>query len=281
MELDAYKELTPVVYGELSARFLAFSRQPGQECFRLHWHERMELLRIREGSMEIRIAEEKLTAKAGQLVLIYPCQPHYALAGEDGVTYDVIMFDLSLLQNGTMAGANYLQPIAEGSVTFANVTGNPDLVAAADGLLEMHRDREQINPLRITGEIYSLLGMLYERFPQNQRTVRHVPETFRPVVEYVNRNFTQPMTTAQLSRKFGYNESYFCRQFRKVTGLNAVRYIQILRLEHAQKLLRKGDKTLVAVATESGFSDIYHFTHCFSKHFKISPDAYRKACRRN
>lgn len=281
MGLDAYKELTPVVYGELSARFLEFRRQPGQECFRLHWHERMELLRIRQGSMELRIGEEKLTAKAWELVLIYPCQPHYALAGEDGVTYDVIMFDLALLQNGSMAGANYLQPIAEGMVTFASVSADPDLVAAADSLLEMYRDRERINPLRITGGIYGLLGMLYERFPQNQRTVRHVPDAFKPVVEYVNQNFTKPMTTAQLSEKFGYNESYFCRQFRKVTGLNTIRYIQILRLEYAQKLLRQGDKTLAAVAAESGFSDIYHFTHCFSKHFKISPDAYRKACRRN
>jgi AraC-like DNA-binding protein len=110
--------------------------------------------------------------------------------------------------------------------------------------------------------------------------VRHVPDAFKPVVEYVNQNFTQPMTTAQLSQKFGYNESYFCRQFRKVTGLNAIRYIQILRLEYAQKLLRGSDKTLAAIALESGFSDIYHFTHCFSKHFKISPDAYRKACRK-
>ena len=281
MGLDAYKELTPVVYGELPARFLEFCRQPKKECFRLHWHERMELLRIRQGGMEIRIAEEKYTARAGELVLIYPCQPHYAMAGNDGVSYDVIMFDLSLLQNGTMAGTNYLQPIAEGTVTFAGVTADPDLVAAADRLLEMHRDRERINPLRLTGEIYSLLGMLYERFPQNQRTVRHVPDAFKPVVEYVNSHFTQPMTTLQLSQKFGYNESYFCRQFRKVTGLNAMRYIQILRLEYAQKLLRKGDKTLTAVAAESGFSDIYHFTHCFSKHFKISPDAYRKACRKN
>ena len=280
MELDAYKELIPVVYGELSARFLEFHRQPGKECFRLHWHERMELLRIRQGSMDVRIGEEKHTAAAGDLVLIYPCQPHYAVAGEEGVSYDVIMFDLSLLQNGTMAGANYLQPIAEGTVTFAGVTSDPELVSQADGLVQMYRDREKLNPLRITGGIYGLLGMLYERFPQNQRIVRHVPDAFKPVVEYVNQNFTQPMTTAQLSEKFGYNESYFCRQFRKVTGLNAIRYIQILRLEHAQKLLRKSDKTLAAIALESGFSDIYHFTHCFSKHFKISPDAYRKACRK-
>ena len=280
MELDAYKELVPVVYGELSARFLEFHRQPGQECFRLHWHERMELLRIRKGTVQLRIGEEQMMASPGDLVLIYPCQPHSGVAGGEGVEYDVIMFDLSLLQNGTMAGTNYLQPIADGTVTFANLTTDPELVAQADELVQMYRNREKLNPLRITGGIYGLLGMLYERFPQNQRIVRHVPDAFKPVVEYVNQNFTQPMTTAQLSRKFGYNESYFCRQFRKVTGLNAIRYIQILRLEYAQKLLRKSDKTLAAIASESGFSDIYHFTHCFSKHFKISPDAYRKACRK-
>ena len=117
--------------------------------------------------------------------------------------------------------------------------------------------------------------MLYERFPQNQRIVRHVPDAFKPVVEYVNQNFTQPMTTAQLSQKFGYNESYFCRQFRKVTGLNAIRYIQILRLEYAQKLLRGSDKTLAAIALESGFSAINTFHRVFLKHTGMTPLQYQ------
>lgn len=280
MVLDAYKELIPVVYGELSARFLTdFLRGPGQECFRLHWHERMEILRIQKGSMQVRVGEETLEAREGSLVMFFPCQPHYGVAGSRGVSYDVVMFDLGQLQNGTIASREYLAPVAAGDVFFPNMTDREDMVSLVDGLLKMYRDRENRNPLGITGAIYGLMGLLYEQFPPKVRAVCPAADSFKAVVEFVNANYAQPMSTADLSRRFGYNESYFCRRFKKITGLNCMRYIQILRLEHAQKLLRSGGKTLSAVAAESGFGDIYHFTHCFSRHFKISPDAYRKSVR--
>lgn len=282
MVLDAYKELTPVVYGELSARFLMdFCREAGRECFRLHWHERMEVLRIRSGSMRVQLGEKKLEAGPESILIFYPCQPHFGVAGDEGVMYDVVMFDLSLLRNGTLASSKYLDPVAAGEVSFVNRTELPQAVALVDGLFDMYRDRENRNPLSITGAIYCLLGELYSQFPPDKRIEYSSTDPFREVVEYINANYTQPLSTAELSRKFGYNESYFCRRFKKTTGLNCMRYIQILRLEHAQKLLRLGDKTVAAVMEESGFADIYHFTHCFSKHFKISPDAYRRATRGN
>ena len=45
MALDANKELTPVLYGESAVKILkpiAFSKNA--PCFRMHWHERIELL---------------------------------------------------------------------------------------------------------------------------------------------------------------------------------------------------------------------------------------------
>ena len=59
---------------------------------------------------------------------------------------------------------------------------------------------------------------------------------------------------------------------------NLSRYILELRLEHAAKLLREQpDKTIVQIASESGFSSNAYFSNCFRQRFGMSPTDYRHA----
>ena len=278
MALDAHKELAAVHYGPYCARFLLDSHKlPHKESVHLHWHDRMELLRIRQGSMTMQVGNERVEAKAGQLVIVCPRQIHCGTAGAEGVGYDVIMFELEQLLSNTDASGAYLEPVANGTVTFYPVTDHPEILSIADRLLAQYRHREKVNPLRFLSGVLKLMGVLYEQLPLTQRFLDPRGDAFRPVLEYVNQNFAKPITTASLSQQFGYNEAYFCRRFKKATGLNATKYIQILRLEYARELLKESDAPLTQLAQQCGFSDIYHFTHCFSRHFGESPSAYRRA----
>jgi AraC-like DNA-binding protein len=277
MALDAYKELEAVHYGPYCARILLDSRKPPlKESVHIHWHDRMELLRIREGSMTMQIGLERVETKAGQLAVICPRQIHSGTAGSEGVVYDVIMFEPDQLCSQTAAWADYLKPIADGEVLFPPMTDQPELLAIADRLLAQYRCRETINPLRILSGVLELLGGMYEHLPLTQRFLDPREDAFRPVVDFVNRHFTDQISTAVLSRKFGYSEAYFCRRFKKATGLNPMKYIQILRLEYARELLQSSDAPLAELAQQCGYSDIYHFTHSFTRHFGESPSACRR-----
>ena len=52
MNTRAYKEYEPVRYPENGVKVLYDARvEPGAKAFPLHWHERMELIRVVEGSL--------------------------------------------------------------------------------------------------------------------------------------------------------------------------------------------------------------------------------------
>lgn len=54
-------------------------------------------------------------------------------------------------------------------------------------------------------------------------------------------------------------------------------YILKLRLEYAaQLLLERPDKTVVQIASDSGFSSSAYFSNCFRQHFGLSPTDYRR-----
>lgn len=53
-------------------------------------------------------------------------------------------------------------------------------------------------------------------------------------------------------------------------------YILKLRLDYAaQLLLERPDKTVVQIASDSGFSSSAYFSNCFRQHFGLSPTDYR------
>jgi len=90
---------------------------------------------------------------------------------------------------------------------------------------------------------------------------------------YLHQNLDTAAAATALSRR------QFTELFRKVTGESWKQYIMRLRLEHSRKLLAQTDKSVSAIAFESGFEDLSHFNHCFKRAFGVSPHAVRQAQR--
>ena len=60
-------------------------------CIPLHAHKRVEILRVSSGSAKI----QNGNAKKGDTMFIFPGTPHECTASEEGVSFDIIMFDLA------------------------------------------------------------------------------------------------------------------------------------------------------------------------------------------
>ena len=71
------------------------------------------------------------------------------------------------------------------------------------------------------------------------------------------------------------SESYFCRKFKRITGITVTNYIKTQRLEHARRLLEKTEESVRHIAISCGFIDAAYFTNCFKAMYKISPTKYR------
>jgi AraC family transcriptional regulator len=68
---------------------------------------------------------------------------------------------------------------------------------------------------------------------------------------------------------------HFCRSFKQSTGQSPHRYILQLRIEEAQRLLKKTTLAISDVANRLGFSDQSHFTMVFRKLVGTTPARWR------
>src|SRR5208282_4560572 len=55
--------------------------------------------------------------------------------------------------------------------------------------------------------------------------------------QYIETNFHEDLTLAIVARQAGMSTCYFCKMFKKATGVNFARYVSRLRVEKAKNLL--------------------------------------------
>lgn len=279
--IDAYKELTPIVYGKEAFKYLFFqTEESGKNLFELHWHERMEILRIISGSLELQIGENYLTLHSGEAAVINSRMLHCGYSGSNGVEYHAIMFDVDRLCNTTNVSAKYLSPLCRHEVKFKTVVSEPEVIEQIDRLVDCYKKNEIAgNPLLALGRVYEILGLLYIHSLDQKIELKNVDGEFDAVLEYISKHCCEKLSARTLSEYFNYNETYFCRRFKAITGLTVMNYIKILRMEEAAQLLEKGDEEIGIVARKCGFTDSCYFSNCFRKHFGYSPKTFRRLHR--
>jgi AraC-like DNA-binding protein len=114
--------------------------------------------------------------------------------------------------------------------------------------------------------------------------VERSSESAARVASYAARLKTEFYTAASLdaaARAVGLGRRRFTELFREVTGESWRQHVNRLRLDYAAKLLSSTERSVTAIAFESGFEELSHFHHSFKAAFGTSPMLYRTHHRPN
>lgn len=85
--------------------------------------------------------------------------------------------------------------------------------------------------------------------------------------------FSQPVSLATLAEAAGLSVSRFATLFRHEMGISPHRYVCLVRIRHAQRLLESGLPPSI-VATEVGFFDQSHLGRHFRRTLGMTPRCY-------
>lgn len=281
MKLDVYKELSPVLYGQNDVKMLEYTiHQSNKKCFTMHWHNRIEIIVVTKGGLKLFINNEYYILEENETAFVLPEQLHEAYTICENTEYFVLMFDLERFQNSTYASQQYINPIIELNVLFESKSSDSEIYKTTKDIYSLCKENNPCHILSIHSSIFKLLSLMFEKCNPKKIVYSPAEEKFGVVIKYINDNYTEKISTKLLSEKFGYDEAYFCRKFKKITGITAIKYINILRLEYAKQLLNRTTEEISDIAQKCGFTDICYFTQSFHTHFGLSPTAFRKYNRK-
>ncbi len=107
-----------------------------------------------------------------------------------------------------------------------------------------------------------------------------VKKTASPAVEkavaFCNEHYGEKIRLEQLAQMTGLNKSYFSQLFHKETGMPFGDYLESVRIQNAQRLLRNLNLSMSDIAERVGFSNQNYFTKVFKKQTGLAPSQYRR-----
>lgn len=113
----------------------------------------------------------------------------------------------------------------------------------------------------------------------SNQVVVHQKNAEPPVItrakEYIQAHEADELSLGEVAKAVNTSSFYFCKLFKKVTGLNFTHYVSRVRVEKAKNLLLNPNLRVSEIAFEVGFQSLTHFNRVFKKIIGQSPTEYR------
>lgn len=147
-------------------------------------------------------------------------------------------------------------------------------------MLELAKAKDDNNKIRqyiLTLEIISLLAeKLIDKDDLFKEKHDESSELITSITEYIDYNYSKPISLDEISSLTHYNKSYLSSLFKKKIGITIFEYLKNVRLQHCLHELKTTDKTIVDIALNNGFANIQSFNKSFKEIYQMTPIQYRK-----
>lgn len=112
----------------------------------------------------------------------------------------------------------------------------------------------------------------------NQIVVQHTnaePPVIKRAKDFIQAHHAEDLSLGQVAKAVNTSTFYFCKIFKKSTGINFTDYVSRVRIERARNLLLNPNLRVSEIAYEVGFQSLTHFNRVFRRIVGQSPSDYR------
>jgi AraC-like DNA-binding protein len=253
--------------------------------FLAHWHIDIELVYVCEGQIRIGINKECRTLCTGEFALFNSKDIHYYDSKDLHSTIIIIIFNPEIIRilGGLPENLQLASPFIDKelySKIDASVQGNIQSIIYS--IVKENKEKMIFYDLYLKGKILELYSMIYRYFPTysiNSSKENHkLPdmELMQVALQYLENNFMDNITLKDIAKRVSFSPFYFSRLFKKISGMNFKIYLNSIRIDKAESLLKLTNRTIVDIAFESGFNSIRTFNREFKAIKGCTPTDFRK-----
>jgi AraC-like DNA-binding protein len=280
--MDIVREITPLTQNDC---FTIFSREKREFDFPLHNHEDMELNLILDAHGAQRIVGDHIgEIDDHELVFVGQNLAHGWFTHnctsknikEVTIQFHKDLLDERFLKRNQLINIRNMFENAKRGLLFSKATVStiaPRIIALSkksgfDSMLEL---LSIIHDLSISRDIKLLSDSTFtvEQFNYNSRRIEKV-------FEYMNNNFSQQISLADVAKIANMPEASFSRFIKKRTGYSFIDSLNEIRLGHVTRMLIDTTHSIAEVAFKCGFNNMANFNRTFKNKKGYTPKEFRE-----
>ena len=245
--------------------------------FVAHWHKEIELIYIREGSTSINISNNSFLANKGDLIICDTGDIHYSNSKGASNVIDFIIFDTSIISS-MYEYSHFSCPVIK-SNDLEKYKLNKELDQLIVTLKEELHKKDTYYEEIVDSSLRKFWYLLKRNIPvnilssQSQNNRIHMLNNFQELLSYIDNYYYENITLDLAAEKMHFSPSHFSKVFKDFTGINFVRYVNLIRVEHAMEKLYNSSNNVTQIALDCGFNNVRNFNE-FLKVLQVIPNEF-------
>jgi AraC-like DNA-binding protein len=139
----------------------------------------------------------------------------------------------------------------------------------------MNQIQERETLSEVNGDFYGLFEEIVRELQRRTETKRDVVTD--AVIPLIRDRYSDPnLSVVALADAVGLSSVYLGKKFKKRTSCSVATYINRIRIEAAEELLKRTHTTVTEIAQQVGYSSVNYFCRVFRKTHLLSPQEYRR-----
>lgn len=249
----------------------------------LHFHDYTHIWYVLAGQLYHTVEDKTYIQNPGACVIVSPFNKHkidLSKSNEPPVVVDISFRDSFLLDHGYRF-FSIQKRFYDYNIPIFRVLEGKEKDQADNLMHELLLEFSKKHKMSfdcIASQIIRFLKILCFE-PANDgnfNLLRERVDLIMDAVKYISKNSNKKITIDELCSVSTMSRRMFTENFKAVTGLTVVNFINTLRIANASSLLIHSKKSISEVAGECGFYDKSHFIRIFAKHSGITPAKYRE-----
>lgn len=252
----------------------------------MHIHDEAEFLYMSQGSVSVILNDTAQTVESGNVLIINRLIPHYFYDLTDDAEYILFHFKPHVAYDNKKISIKYLEPFYHTkSFTYHLATNNHNYtVNIADCLKEIYANlkEEFAYELIIQSLLIKLLYLLntnniFTTATRESNVKAKAIKRIASLQKYIYNHYAEELTVTFACEFSQLDYHYFSKFFKQETGKTFVEYVNMVRLNQAQKMLTQTTLTVHYIAQSVGIPNVTYFNRLFKQHCGKTPKEYREA----
>lgn len=242
-----------------------------------HWHSEIEVLTCLEGSILVRVENRQYPLTPGQVLIIPGNEAHQFYLDGPSCRLMIQKFGYSLL------GSDFTR--IQSSCQYFRLLDGPDALTGtlqklmscllADGAITQENEWKMRAYVTLLAHGLRNVPNTY-RPSENQVSRTRRLTSIYPALDYVKEHYREHITLDDAAKLTGYAKTYFCKHFKRVTGVSFHQYLNQYRISMACLLLEDPGLSVATIAEMTGFSSAKLFCRIFKEITTMTTSQYQR-----
>lgn len=247
-----------------------------------HWHEELEIIYIKKGTLKILIPSQEYVLSAGNLVILNSRVLHSVIGEPCGELQSFVFSSLLLTGSSTSAfSLKYLSPLISCSGFQLLPSTDPAVISAFHLAFDAMQNesfayeftvREQLSKIILSCFVQLKDELYLQNTAPNTDTLR-----IEKMLDYIQLHYTEALTLNKIAASVGLSERECLRCFKRTIKESPIQYLMKYRLMQSALLLRsKPSASIAEIANDCGFDHPSYYAQQFRRFYQCTPREYRE-----